>query len=86
MEIYEWVKTLPIKYLSHHVINSSYSLFTLGKKKNQPTMLLVAPPNFIQNQLKEEENTWTITYCTKVYTMLNKIYLLRILEMVKFKV
>jgi hypothetical protein len=27
------------------------------KKKNQPMMLLVAPPNFIENQLKEEENT-----------------------------
>jgi hypothetical protein len=49
-------------------------------------MLLVAPPNFIENQMKEEENTWTKVIAQRFYTMLNKIYPLRILEMVKLKV
>jgi hypothetical protein len=40
------------------IVHIHYSPF--GGKKNQPMMLLVAPPsppNFIKNQMKEEENT-----------------------------
>jgi len=39
------------------IVHIHYS--PLENKKNQPMMLLVAPPNFIENQMKEEENTLT---------------------------
>lgn len=86
MDIYEWVNTLPIKYLSHHVINSSYSLFTLGKQKKPTNDVISGTPQFYRKSNERRRKYMNQTYCTKVYTMLNKIYLLRILEMVKFKV